>query len=253
MPSDQRYQRHLPHRIPAGVPIFLTWNLKGAFPRDADALLQAEEKRLEISPKRKGETDRERQVRLAKILFAMRDGILGDDCAAYLQECRDGGDGVCVRLESLTYGERPMWLADRAAACEVAKSFLWGVGERYQLLAFVVMGNHVHGLLKPQVDLEIITQGIKGFTAHQINQLQNARGRVFWQDESYDRWPRDETEFFRIIHYIEQNPVVARLCGTPDDWIWSSAAVRQKWQWPIGEPFPVEKKQEVTTWFEQQV
>lgn len=29
----RQYYRHLPHQIPEGFPIFLTWNLKGALPK----------------------------------------------------------------------------------------------------------------------------------------------------------------------------------------------------------------------------
>ncbi|OAI41588.1 hypothetical protein AYO40_02955 [Planctomycetaceae bacterium SCGC AG-212-D15] len=69
-------------------------------------------------------------------------------------------------------------------------------------------------------------QGIKGFTSHEINGLDQARGRVFWQDESYDHWVRDEEEMHRIIVYIENNPVAAGLCARPEDWPWSSARFR---------------------------
>ena len=87
-----------------------------------------------------------------------------------------------------------MWLADPRAAGELVKSILWGVPERYELFAYTVLGNHVHVLLKPLVMLEIITQGIKGVSAFQINRLQQAKGRTVWQDESYDHWTRDEKE-----------------------------------------------------------
>ena len=86
-------------------------------------------------------------------------------------------------------------------------------------------------------DYDKITQGIKGYTAHEINTLQKQRGRVFWQDECYDHWPRDEDEFFRIIAYIENNPVAAGLCASPADWLWSSARHRTEWNWPVGQAF----------------
>jgi putative transposase len=56
------------------------------------------------------------------------------------------------------------------------------------------MSNHVHALLTPRWEPPKLTKGIKGYTAHQINKFQDARGRVFWQDESYEHWARDETE-----------------------------------------------------------
>jgi putative DNA methylase len=49
-------------------------------------------------------------------------------------------------------------------------------------------------------------------------------GEPFWQDESHDRWVRNEREFNRIVAYIEENPVSAGLATPPEDWPWSSAA-----------------------------
>ncbi len=254
------YERHLPHQVPEGFPIFLTWNLKRSLPvRVIDELLH-ERERLEGEPKRANETDAERKVRHGKILFAKRDRALDAACAEmYVGLSRLTGDAKTtgeltardVRLESLTYLEqlardgKPMWLADPRAADEVVKSLLWGVPNRYALFAFAVMGNHVHVLLTPVADLEKVMQGIKGFTAFQINGLQNSRGRTFWQDESYDHWARDEDEMLRIIEYIENNPVAAGLCGCRQDWTWSSAFWRKELGWNYGEPFQAEWKEKV--------
>ena len=48
-------------------------------------------------------------------------------------------------------------------------------------------------------------------------------GQPFWQDESYDRLVRNDTEFDGIVHYIERNPVTAGLAATPEEFPWSSA------------------------------
>jgi hypothetical protein len=48
-------------------------------------------------------------------------------------------------------------------------------------------------------------------------------GLPFWQDESYDRLVRNDTEFARIVDYIERNPVTAGLVATPEEFPWSSA------------------------------
>ncbi len=107
------------------------------------------------------------------------------------------------------------------------------------------MPNHVHVLLTPCVELKTVTQGIKGWTAWKINALQKQRGRVFWQDESYDHWARDEDEMFRIIDYIENNPVTAGLCDSPELWPWSSAYFRKLFVWSIGDSFQPEWKPKV--------
>jgi REP element-mobilizing transposase RayT len=217
------YQRHLPHQIPAGFPIFLNWNLKGSLPQRVVDRLEQERKRLQQEPHHQHESEPQRKLRHDKLLFAIRDRYLD------------------------TAGEGPMHLKDPRTARVVVESFVWGVPQRYELYAFVVMANHVHVLLRPKVALKVITQGIKGYTSHRINGIQDARGRVLWQDECYDHWARDEEEMHRIIEYIENNPVVAGLCQRPEDWPWSSAAWRKKLCWKPGELFRPEWKKAVST------
>jgi REP element-mobilizing transposase RayT len=199
------YQRHLPHQIPEGFPIFLTWNLKDALPKEVLEMVARERERLLREPRRSGESHSERNLRIDKIVFAIADRVL--DMAT----------------------DYPLHLKDPAAAKIVEGSILFGVPERYDLFAWCVMANHVHVLLTPQWELEDVTKGIKGFTAHEINGVQSARGRVFWQDESYDHWARDEAELLRIIEYIENNPVAAGLCTKQADWPFSSARLRPEW------------------------
>src|SRR5207249_486576 len=70
------YERHLPHQVPEGFPLFLTWNLKGALPVEVIARLNAERERLAQQPSRPGETRRDRQIREGKLVFAVADRYL---------------------------------------------------------------------------------------------------------------------------------------------------------------------------------
>ena len=210
MTNKRSYQRHLPHEIPDGYPIFLNWNLKGAMPQEIIEKLLQERDRLQKQAARTGESAAARKLREDKLIFAMAD--------RFLDHANDG----------------PLHLKDPTAAKIVEDSILFGDGDRYHLYAWCVMANHVHVLLTPIWDLKELTQGIKGYTAYEINRLQKARGRIFWQDESYDHWVRDEAELLRIIEYIENNPVSANLCQRPEDWPWSSARFRK--EWPAGQP-----------------
>jgi REP element-mobilizing transposase RayT len=93
----------------------------------------------------------------------------------------------------------------------------------FVLHAFVVMANHVHLLITPGVPVSKLMKSLKGFTARRGNQMLDVSGQPFWQDEPYDRWVRDRREFERIANYIENNPVTAGLCATPEEFLWSSA------------------------------
>jgi hypothetical protein len=97
-------------------------------------------------------------------------------------------------------------------------------------------GDSREGLRREQrwsVSVICHSQDLKGYTSYQVNGLLCRREEEFWQDESYDHWPRDEAEFYRIIAYIENNPVAANRCSRPEDWRWSSGSKRSLW--PRGE------------------
>lgn len=93
---------------------------------------------------------------------------------------------------------------------------------RYDLHGFVVMSNHVHMLITPNIDVVAIMKSLKGFTARQANDVLRLSG-PFWQRESYDHLVRSATEFCRIRAYIENNPVRVGLVETPAQYRWSSA------------------------------
>ena len=94
--------------------------------------------------------------------------------------------------------------------------------QRYKLHSFVIMPNHVHLLVTPQVVSTRWLGPMKGFTSYRANQILGRRG-PFWQDESYDHLVRSDVEFERIRKYIELNPVKAGLVVTAEQFQWSSA------------------------------
>lgn len=209
------YRRNLPHWQPLGATIFFTWRLYGSLPREALERLSAERERLARQPSHQAETGRERSVRHDKIVFALVDEMLGQASCG------------------------PRWLADPAIAQLMTDAFFYHNGQRYDLIAFVVMPNHVHAVLRPMeieqtqdgepqfAPIGKITQGLKGYVAREANRLLNRTGQTFWQDESYDHWARDEAELARIITYVESDPVRCRLVERPEDWRWSSAWERE--------------------------
>ncbi len=120
------------------------------------------------------------------------------------------------------YGE--CWLRDEKIA-ELVQNALWHFDtQRYVLHAWCIMPNHVHALLSllEGWTLDKITHSWKSYTAHQSNKLLNRKGD-FWQEESYDRFIRNHGHYLDVERYIEENPVKAGLCQSPEEWKWSSA------------------------------
>jgi REP element-mobilizing transposase RayT len=93
----------------------------------------------------------------------------------------------------------------------------------YDLHRWVILPNHVHLLITPHVHLPQLLRRLKTWTARQSNVILGRAGCPFWQDESYDRLVRSQNEFRRIVLYIDNNPVAAGLCATPEEYPWSSA------------------------------
>jgi len=121
----------------------------------------------------------------------------------------------------------PLWLKDdRVAGCVMAALQTGRTHNLFHQHAFVVMANHVHCLLEPIAPVSEITKFMKGATARDANKILGRTGQHFWQDESFDHWIRNTSEWTRVRTYIEQNPVTAGLVLHAKDWPWSSAARR---------------------------
>jgi putative transposase len=135
------------------------------------------------------------------------------------------GHAFAAQDRALAQSHGTLWLSDTRVARQVVEAIRTGESRKlYELHAWVVMPNHVHMLILPEVPLPKITHWIKGRTAREANLLLGRTGEPFWQHESYDHWVRHEREFLRIVAYIEANPVSAGLASTPEEWPWSSAA-----------------------------
>lgn len=126
----------------------------------------------------------------------------------------DGGRGAC-------------WLGDPRIAREVQQAFLHFDGERYRLLAWCIMPNHVHVVMEPDANhgLGTIVQSWKSFTAKKANAILGRKG-PFWRKDYFDRYMRNEDHYARTVEYVENNPVKAGLCRTAQTWPWGSAAMR---------------------------
>ncbi len=192
------YRRNLPHWHPEGKAIFLTWRLFGSLHKCT----------------RKGAAASSRATRTNATNTAAKDQDWGGKFRMADAELDRGACG-------------PHWLRKPEIAGYVENAILRGAEIRhYELYAYVIMPNHVHVLLQPLVPLARITGGIKGVSARDANSTLGRVGKPFWQDESFDHWVRNSSEFERIWHYIEWNPVKAKLAARPENWKWSSAATK---------------------------
>ena len=91
---------------------------------------------------------------------------------------------------------------------------------RVRIDAFVIMPDHVHGIIVLGDDVEQgvvsgqgkvyglpeIVRAFKSFSSRRINAYQNTTGKPFWQRGYFERIIRNEDEWGKIREYILANP-----------------------------------------------
>lgn len=146
-----------------------------------------------------------------------------ESLTAELNEATDAAKRA--RIEAyLNAGHGACYLRDPRVGRLVKDALLFFDGERYRMIAWVVMPNHVHTLIEmiEGHPLHSILHSWKSYTAKKANQLLGRSGR-FWFPEYFDRYIRDERHFANAVRYIHHNPVKAGLVEKPEDWPFSSA------------------------------
>jgi putative transposase len=202
------YKRNLPHYQPAGETFFVTMRLAGSLPiKTIIDLKQEREKALKIiEGYDNAETRREKYRLYQSKYFGKFDQL----------------------LDSAFYG--PKWLSQDNIAGAVKDVLHRGNQKDYKIICYSIMSNHMHLVLTPIFDiresnsagyiLSKILQGIKSKSALLGNKLLGRSGQ-FWQHESYDHVVRNEKELGRIIEYVLNNPVKAKLSESWKDWKWN--------------------------------
>jgi putative transposase len=90
--------------------------------------------------------------------------------------------------------------------------------------AYCLMTNHYHLLLKTrEPDLSAGMQRLNMRHALRINRRHGFVGHVF-ESRFFAELIDDESHFVALARYIDQNPVRAGLCATPEQWRWSGCA-----------------------------
>jgi putative transposase len=91
----------------------------------------------------------------------------------------------------------------------------------YLLHAYVLMPDHVHLLLTPTDSLEKAIQQIKGGFSYRVKRELNWQGEI-WQKGFSDHRIRDIQDWNRHLEYIRMNPVQAKLCIEPEEYLYGS-------------------------------
>lgn len=120
-----------------------------------------------------------------------------------------------AEYEDAGYGQ--CFLRDKRIAAIMQDTLKHFDGERYQLMCWCIMPNHVHVLIEVNEgwSLSRIMHGWRSYTAKEANRILGRTGK-FWMEEYYDRYIRDDNHLQKTINYILNNPANAGL----DEWPW---------------------------------
>lgn len=123
-------------------------------------------------------------------------------------------------------GHGACWMKQDRIAEIVADALQYFNGQRYRLVAWCVMPNHVHVVVQPLPGHELpdILHSWKSFTANQANKVLRRKGN-FWQPEYYDHLIRDEADLRHSVEYVLRNPEKTGL----RDWKWVGSAIEVAW------------------------
>ena len=188
-----RDRGRLPHwELDAGL-YFITFRLADSLPAQVLEQFRSERQSILATAAQLGrELSADEKKRIAQ-LFSTK-----------IERHLDAGAGSCV-------------LARPQIARLVADAIRHFHASRYRLLAWCVMPNHVHVVLRllPGQELAAVVHSWKSFTAKRANQILRRSGSL-WGREYYDHLIRDGDELDRIIRYVKNNPIKAGL----KDWVW---------------------------------
>ncbi len=186
-------RRYLPHFDRPGLVQAVTFRLADSLPA---CVLESWSREFKTLPKPRRALEKRQRI------------------AAWL----DQGSGACL-------------LREPRIAALVEETLLHFHGQRYRLLAWCIMPNHVHVMVETSVGhpLPQVVHSWKTYSAREANRLL-AREGPFWMRDYFDRFIRNVEHLQAARAYIEANPVKARLVEVPEKWRWSSA-----WEGRVGD------------------
>ncbi|MBM3423224.1 MAG: transposase [Chlorobi bacterium] len=233
--NEWRSRGYLPHRDRIGLLQSITFRLADSLPQE-----KLRELEMELEEMKMKEEEAELGLRVPRLR------VPGEvERRKRIEEWLDAGMGCCA----LRHPQMAEVMQDTLLSFDE---------EKYLLIAWCIMPNHVHVLIEPRLSLSTIVRSWKSYTGrwamrHNVELglgipvekdagekgaeekrdvgkkdaelgLRDPRvhaSRV-WMPDYWDRYIRDEIHLRSVIDYIHNNPVKAGLCRKETDWPWSS-------------------------------
>ena len=121
-------------------------------------------------------------------------------------------------ITAVTAGRQPLFADWRWG--RIVVHALRGERERAETLAFVVMPDHLHWLLRLEdgATLDKVVGSVKSVSAHRLNRAFERRGPV-WQAGYHDHAVRTDEDLVAVARYVVANPLRAGLVQRLGDYV----------------------------------
>lgn len=197
-PKKRRYRRRLPHWQEENGVYAVVFRLAGSLP--------------------KAVVDRLKKERKAAIRQIMNKGLSEEIAKTQLRQTRQFYFGKFDDLLDNNH-TGPHFLKEPKVAMIVEDAITHFDGDRYKIIDYTIMSNHVHlTFYKLTREVGDILGSIKKFSARQINILHHQVGRNVWQIESYDHLVRDRADLTFYHTYTLENAVKAKIVSKWEDY-----------------------------------
>lgn len=150
-------------------------------------------------------------------------------------------------ITATTYHRQALFVSEPAAKLLFQKIQRAIATVHGRLDAWVIMPDHYHLLLHLQegATMSKLMNTVHGRVSYQLNRRDAQRGRKLFQNY-WDRYVRDETDYWHTVNYIHWNPVKQGLARTMGDYPWSSyrewvQRYGQSWMDNLFETLPIEQ------------
>jgi putative transposase len=130
-------------------------------------------------------------------------------------------------ITSVVWERRRLFQTDRMSLLMVDVLRKNREQRRFELHEFVVMPDHIHAILTPAPEhpLEKCVQFIKGGFSFRAKKELGFHGEI-WQRQYTEHRIKDAHDYRAHAQYVRENPVRAKLVASAEEWMYSSASVR---------------------------
>ena len=119
---------------------------------------------------------------------------------------------ICARERRVVFRE------ETTAATTLAKFRHIANDEKFAILAYCLMPDHVHFLVEGQSDRSDFRRFVKRAKQHSGAAYALRRRQPLWQEGYYERVLRRDTDVREVARYLLWNPVRAGLVETPAEY-----------------------------------